>query len=222
MRFGFTALLAALSFSTLSGCQKLEDLLGSTPPEPYPVLLIVERDPGVPIAEAPVLYKDKLIKNTDANGAAFLQLQKPDGEEVELNITCPPDTTQAPALRIKVLRVKEQKYLEQHVRCAPLIRHIAVSVRVDDGPGLPISYFGEVKATTDASGAAHFLMDVAPNKQVKLRIDASAYPKLKPQYDEVAFKVADADDMFSVKSKFTSDQKKVIRTYVKPSGPRAL
>lgn len=205
-----------------TGCQQIEAMLAPAPPEPYPVLLIVERDPGVPIAGASVLYKGKSIKDTDANGAAFLQLQKPDGEQVELNITCPPDTTPAEPLRIKVLRVQGQKYLEQRVRCAPLIRHIAVSVRVDDGPGLPVSYLGEVKATTDASGAAHFLMDVPPNQPIKLRIDASAFPKLKPQYDEVAFQVADADDMFSVQSKFIPEAKKVIRARPKRSGPIAL
>ncbi len=218
--FGSSCLLAACVLS-LAACKQLSTWIDGEEQKPFPVLVRIQSDPGKPLREIPILYQGKEVKRTSADGTALLELHKPDGTNVELTITCPADTRPADSLKISVRRVEGQKYTEQRVFCRPLMRRIAVAVRAENGPNLPVSYLGQVVATTDESGAAHFAMAMPPGETIKVALDASANPKMHPQRADALFKVGEEDDVFVFDQKFTVDKKAV--RYVKPRrGPTRL
>lgn len=217
----FRLLTVLTMLPALSGCQQLHTWLEGDRQQPFPVLIRIESDPGKPLGEVPILYQGKEVKRTAPDGTALLELHKPDGASVELSITCPPNTRQADPLKVYVRRVEGQKYTEQRMYCRPSMRRIAVAVRADEGPNLPVKYLGETVATTDASGAAHFAMAMPAGEVIKVVLDTTDNPKMHPQRPESLFKVGDADEVFVFNQKFTVDKKKV---YVAPrrSGPTQL
>lgn len=193
----------------LNGCQQLNTWFQGDDQKPFPVLIRIESDPGKALGNVPILYQGKEVKRTAADGTALLELHKPDGANVELSITCPPDTRQSDALKVYVRRVEGKKYTEQRMYCRPAMRRIAIAVRATDGPNLPVTYLGQTVATTDASGAAHVALSMPPGEVVKVVLDAQSNPKLHPQREEYTLKVGDADEVFVFNVKLTSDKKKV-------------
>lgn len=205
----------------LSGCKQFSLWADGEEQKPFLVQIRIQSDPGKPLGGVPILYQGKEVKRTLADGTAVLELHKPDGTNVDLTITCPPDTRPAETLKVSVRRVEGQAYTEQRMYCRPLMRRIAVAVRAENGPNLPVTYLGQVVATTDEAGAAHFAMSMAPGEAIKVALDASANPKVHPQRADALFKIGDEDDVFVFDQKFTVD-KKAIR-YVKPrTGPTRL
>lgn len=205
----------------LAGCKQLNTWFQGDDQKPFPVLIRIESDPGKPLGGVPILYQGKEVKRTAPDGTALLELHKPDGANVDLTITCPPDTRPAEPLKVYVRRVEGQKYTEQRMYCRPAMRRIAIAVRADDGPNLPVTYLGQPVAVTDASGAAHFAMAMPPGEVIKVVLDTADNPKMHPQRPESLFKVGDQDEVFVFNQKFTVDKKKV---YAAPrkSGPTRL
>ncbi len=214
------SLLLALCVSA-TGCNELKIFVDGEQQKPFPVLIRIERDPGNPLPDVPILYQGKEVKRTSADGTALLELHKPDGANVELTIGCPPDTRPADPLKLFVRRVEGQKYTEQRMYCRPSMRRIAVAVRADDGPRLPVTYLGQVVATTDESGAAHFAMSMPPGETIKVAIDASANKKMFPQREEALFRVGEQDEVFLFYKKFTVE-KKPARYVPRRTGPKRL
>lgn len=203
------------------GCNAVKKFVDGEQQKPYPVLIRVERDPGKPLQGVPILYQGKEVKRTSADGTALLELHKPDGANVELTIACPPDTRPAEPLKVFVRRVEGQKYTEQRMYCRPSVRRVAVSVRADDGPNLPVTYLGRIVAVTDESGAAHFALPMPPGARIRVALDASANPKITPARYEKEFTVSDQDEVFLLYQKFTTE-KKAVRHAPRPTGPKRL
>ena len=207
--------------SGVSGCKQVNTWFQGDEQKPYPLLIRVESDPGKALGNIPILYQGREVKRTAPDGTALLELHKPDGANVELTITCPPDTRPAEALKVYVRRVEGQKQTEQRMYCRPLLRRVGIAIRADDGPFLPVTYLGQTVATTDASGAAHFAMTMPPGEVIKVALDASANPKMRPQRAESLFKVGDADDIFVFDAKFTTEKTKA-RYAPRKTGPKQL
>jgi hypothetical protein len=67
------------------------------PPQPLVITLLVEGDPGVPVAHAQVLYAGKEVATTGADGTAKLTLGGDEGQSFDLSVQCPEGYKSPPA-----------------------------------------------------------------------------------------------------------------------------
>jgi hypothetical protein len=91
-----------------------------------------------------------------------------------------------------------------------------ISVRVDDGPNLPVLYLGHEIARTDAFGAAHALIQVPPGEPFRLTLDTSSNPALRPASPSAELAVGEADDIVVFEPK-VAPEKKAARRVRRPT-----
>ncbi len=163
-----------------SGCA---DLFPKEPP-PFRARLVVESDPGKPLPNVAVSLKGQLLASTGADGSSTVTLNGRDGDTADLAVRCPDGTAPKGGKSIVhlVIRHFEEAHITEHkVQCAPVIRKLLVTVRADNGPGMPVLYLGRVIATTDASGAALAVIEARPGDTAYITLDTSGQPGLRPQ-----------------------------------------
>jgi hypothetical protein len=193
----------------------------------YDIVVRVESDPGRPLAGTKLMRGGALVGTSDARGAIPLQLAGAAGETVELEAACPaghrsPDKALRVVLRPLVDRARKPEY---HVACPPLLRSLVVSVRAQNGPGLPVKHLGREIARTDAAGAAHALLKVMPEETVTVTLDTSApeHASLMPQNPELKLTMPARDDVVLFDQTFT--RPKVVQKPKReraPKGPQRL
>jgi hypothetical protein len=93
------------------------------------------------------------------------------------------------------------------------MRKVVIAVRADNGGGLPVLYLGKQVTRTDASGAAHFALEVPPGAQFSVGLDTSDRRDLKPQSPSKPFTVGQHDDVMIFDQRFEVEKKRV---YVAP------
>ena len=52
-----------------------------------------------------------------------------------------------------------------------MLRRVVVAVKAENGPNLPVMYLNHAITRTDPSGAARFVLDVAPGAQFKVTLE---------------------------------------------------
>jgi hypothetical protein len=173
----------------------------------YDIVVRVESDPGRPLAGTKLMRGGALVGTSDARGVIPLQLAGAPGETVELEAACPgghrsPDKALRVVLRPLVDRGRKPEY---HVACPPLLRSLVVSVRAQNGAGLPVKYLGREIARTDAAGAAHALLKVTPEETVTVTLDTSApeHAALMPQNPELKLTMPARDEVVLFDQTFT-------------------
>lgn len=163
-----------------AGCA---DLFPKEPP-PFKARIVVESDPGKPLQGVSVFLKGQPLASTGADGSSTVTLNGRDGDTADLTVRCP-DGTAAKAGKSTVhlvIRHFEEAHITEHkVLCAPQIRKLMVSVRAENGAGMPVMYLGRVIATTDASGAAVAVLEARPGDTAYITLDTSSRPNLRPQ-----------------------------------------
>jgi hypothetical protein len=208
------AACAALS----SGCKDLDP----PPPPPFQFYVKVDSDPGHPVAGAIVSQNKKQIGNTGPDGRAMLTIHGAEGAIVDVSIRCP-DGLQSPTkpLSIRLTRIADKsKAPEYGVACPPMLRRVVVAVKADNGPNLQVMYLSRPVTRTDASGAAHFALEVAPGAQFTVGLDTTDNPRLKPQNPTKPFTVGQTDDILVFEQKFDVEK---IKVHYKPIViPKAL
>lgn len=197
---------------------------GCAPPErnaakPFPFQIVVEGDPGRPIAAAKVLRDAKEIASTNEKGSAKLALTGADGDVIDVDVKCP-DAYRSPTkpISIRLARVSSDKTPEVRVACPPTTRRVVIAVRADRGPNLPVRYLDQVVARTDASGAATFAIDVAAGAQFSVALDTTeaGAERLRPQNPSRPF-VANGDEgLVLMDQRFTLEKKPVVAAKPKP------
>jgi len=212
------AVLAGVALVSTAACKELDP----PPPPPFHVNIAVEGDPGQAIAGATIHAASKLLATTGVNGRAEITLKGADGEVVNADVKCPEGhASPTKPIAMRLARLAEGSPIpEFRVACPPNLRHLVVAVKADNGPNLPVMYLDKVIAVTDASGAAHFAVDLAPGTQFQVGLDTHDKDKLKPQNPAKPFTVGQVDDIFVFEQKFEVEKKKVI--VVKPHHPRCL
>jgi hypothetical protein len=101
-----------------------------------------------------------------------------------------------------------------------MLRSVVVAVKSENGPNLPVMYLNRPVARTDAAGAAHFLLQMAPGAQFVVTLDTSENAKLKPANPSKPFTVGQNDDIFVFEQKFETEKTRVV--VARPTIPRAL
>lgn len=184
----------------------------------------VESDPGRPVSGAVVFRNSKPIGTTGPDGRTMLTLPGAEGEITDVTVKCP-DTYTSPTkpTSIRLTRlVDKTKVPEYAVSCPPTVRHVVVAVKADNGPHLPVIYLNRAVTRTDASGAAHFALEVTPGAQFQVTLDTTekGNERLKPQNPSRPFTVGQQDDILLFEQKFDVEKKPVF--IYKPNIPRAL
>lgn len=220
MRLGLCAVVAA---AAAAACQD------PPPPPPFQIFVKVESDPGKPIVGATVARQrtggpaDAAPPSvtTGLDGRALLSMRGVDGEIADVTVQCPDGyTSPSKPISVRLQRLAEKKIPEYSVSCPPAMRKVVVAVRAENGPDLPVLYLGKTITRTDASGAAHFALEVPPGAQFAVGLDTSARKDLKPQSPQKPFNVGQNDDVLVFDQPFQVEKKRVI--VVGPSIPRAI
>lgn len=199
--------LVAVAALVTAGCED------PPPPAPYQIAVKVEADPGQPVAGAVVSRNNKPLATTGADGRASLSMTGKDGETFDVSVKCP-EAFQSPIkpTTIRLARLADNaKAPEYQVSCPPSMRRVVVAVKADNGPNLPVVYLNRPVARTDASGAAHFALDVAPGAQFQVTLDTTEKggEKLKPQNPSKPFTVGQHDDILMYEQKFDVEKARV-------------
>lgn len=220
MRLPSLAALAITALTALatSGCKDLEP-----PPTPaFQIFIRIDSDPGHPVTGATVSRNGKAIATTGPDGRAMLTLKGAEGETTDVTIKCPDAfTSPTKSTSIRLTRFADKsKVPEYAVSCPPSLRRVVVAVKAENGPNLPVMYLNRMITRTDASGAAHFALEVAPNTQFQVTLDTTENTKLKPPSPTKPFTVPSHDDILVFDQKFEVEKVRVFQARV--NLPRAL
>jgi hypothetical protein len=182
------------------------------PAHHYPVLVRIESDPAVPLAGAVLTHDGRALGTSDADGLLALTLSGPVGEQVALEVACPPGFRSSDPPMLVVLRAVADpaRRPEYRARCRPELRSLVVTVRAPNAVHVPLRYLGKEIARTDAQGAANALLRLAPNESAKLLLDTSApeHRWLRPQNPELKVSMPDRDDVVLFEQPFVVDAPK--------------
>jgi hypothetical protein len=175
------------------------------PPAPVAIAVFVESDPGVPLTNAEVFFGASKVGTTGDDGLARLKLAGDEGQSFDLFVRCP-EGYKSPLSPVTatVRRLAEpRKIVRYETSCPPTTREVIVAVMADKGPNLPVAnlpvmYLGNKVALTDAWGAAHVLLRIAPGEQFSLVLDTSGKgaASLKPSNPVGTFTIKDKDEVF--------------------------
>ncbi len=194
--------------ASISGCGAFEP---PPPPPPFKAIIFVEADPGQMLAGATVARGGSTVATTGPDGRAEVVVNNAqEGATFEATVACPPGHT-APSkpISVKVARTGGERWPEFNVRCTPTRRKVVVAIRADNGGNLPVKYLNEVVATTDATGAASFALDIEPGT-FQVALDTTGRKHIKPQNPARVFTVTEKDDVMLFDQKFEVEKKKVI------------
>jgi hypothetical protein len=215
------AICCVLTALALSSCSK------ERPKHRYEFIVRVESDPGRMLAGATISHAGTRVGVSNDDGVVKLSARGKEGETLGFRVDCPEgykSPTQPLAVVLRQVAERERRP-EYAVSCLPTTRTVVIAVRADDGQNLPVRYLGREVARTDKSGAAHVLLEAAPNEAIELSLDTSAQPQLSPKNPAVRFQTAHQDDVFVFTQAFTLQQPKQRRRPrqpAKPSGPTRL
>lgn len=193
------------------------------PPPPAPVTISVHArtETGAPTGNVEIYAGPRLIARTDANGRAQLSIDGAEGETFELRVKCPPGfSSPAKPVVVRRLGISATTAVPEHVVSCHQTRHaLVVAVRAEGGPGLPVLHLGKLVARTDATGAAHVLLEGEVREHVELTIGTPGKEneKIHPQNPAQVFEVPERDSIQLFAVTFTRDPKKAP---IKKSGPK--
>lgn len=207
-------LALAVLAASFAGCSE------GPAPTPFRIYVRVESDPGMAVTGATVWRASKPVATTGADGRAMLALAGTEGETTDVTVQCP-ETLTSPTkpLTIRLSRLADENRIpEYQVACPPLVRHVVVGVRAENGPNLPVLYLNRPVARTDASGAAHFALEVAPGTQFQVTLDTSekGNERMRPQSPTRPFTVTQADEIMLFEQRFELEKRAVYRAPPKP------
>jgi hypothetical protein len=222
MRISFAVAVtaaAALTAFTAPGCKDFDP----PPTPPFQMFIRVEGDPGRPVPGATVSRDNKILGTTGADGRAILTLEGVEGLTVDVSIKCPDAfTSPTKPTTLRLTRFADKSKMPEYtVACPPMLRHVVVAVKAENGPNLPVVYLNKIVTRTDVSGAAHFALEVPPNTQFQVTLDTAENGKLKPVSPSKPFSVPSHDDIVVFEQKFEVEKVRVFAA-PKPVLPKAL
>jgi len=201
-----------------AGCKDLDP----PPPPPFPIFLRVESDPGRVVAGATISRNGKPLGTTGLDGRAMLILPGAEGETTDVTVMCPdPLTSPTRPTTLRLTRFADRtKVPEYSVSCPPMLRRVVVAVKAENGPNLPVVYLNRVITRTDPSGAAHFVLDLAPGAQFQVTLDTTQNVRLRPPSPSKPFIGPQRDEIVVFEQRFEAERPKVV--VVRPNTPRRL
>ena len=187
------ALLALLAM----GCDR--DLTSD-----YDVVVRVTSEPGRALEGARALLRGKVLGLSDVSGAVAIHVRGREGDVLPIEVACPEGhrPPAAPVL-VPLRHVMSGAKPEFAAQCTPTSHAVVVAVRAERGPNLPLLYLGRELARTDASGAAHVVLDVASTDVLELVLDTTAEPRLRPRSPILRIQPGASDAITAISQDFT-------------------
>jgi len=194
----------------------------------FEVEVQVESDPGKPLAAAGIFSGSNELGRTGEDGRVRVALTGHNGDVIALRVHCPERfASPSKALSVTLLPLVGQGVVPQYrAQCQPLVRSLAVAVRAKGGANVPLKHMGREIARTDADGAAHALLEVAPAEQVTLVLDTSepAHERLRPKNPEFTLVMPARDEVAVFDQTFTelAPPPKKAQPVARPLGPTRI
>lgn len=196
------------------------------PPPAYPFTFTVHTD-GRPLEGATLLVDGQAIPTpTNAEGIVRQALTGPEGARLTVGVRCPdgyrsPTEPSTQALRRvqSIDPVSQHRGIQVTFECPPERREAVVIVRTNERADLPVYVDGREVTRTDASGAAHIHMRVAPQHTFQVRIATATNPLLRPQDPTRPYTVPDHDEVFTFEQDFAEERP--VRRRVRRRAPAA-
>jgi hypothetical protein len=190
----------------------------------YTFVVRVSAEPGRPLAGAQLSLKGKALGVSDADGSVNVRVRGHEGDVLPIEITCPAGhRTPAPVLvpLRRMGRDAEGHAVEPEftAACAPLARSVVIAVRAENGPNLPLYYLGRELARTDASGAAHALLDVASEDVLELTLDTTEQPQLRPRSPVLRVQPGPGDEIAALTQNFSVEPRARVKKVPVQRGP---
>jgi hypothetical protein len=192
------------SYLAAAGCA--ETASGAAAMRQFRIEVGVESDPGEAVAGASIARDGRELGRTGASGSVQLSLDGRAGDVVALQVTCPADYASPDKAVSVTLRTLVGGLVPKYrAQCQPVVRSLVVAVRAKGGANLPVRYHGREIARTDAEGAAHTLLKVAPAEQVTLVLDTSdpTRARLRPNNPEFTVIMPPRDEVAVFDQTFT-------------------
>lgn len=185
------------------------------PHHDFEVGFLAADDRGRPLAGVTVALAGESVGVTADDGQLRRRLRAIDGHRVRVEAGCPDGHLEAELSGELVLRALRRldepdaiTSLTLSITCPRAERRAAVVVRADGRAGLPVVVDGVPRAVTDASGVAHLALPVAPHRSLRIALDTSAAPRLRPQSPQRVFTLGEADEVFVFDQPFETRRKR--------------
>lgn len=171
-----------LALAALAGCAVAEAPL-------VEVIVQIVDDEGAPLQGAAVSVGNQWSGRTDENGRYGFEAPLPDGLRLSMEVECPegysPVSPAPETVRIRHLEATPDggpalAPIRREAACAPRIRSHVLIIRTDGRPDLPVEVTGGLLTETDRQGIAHVAVSGAPGDEIRVVIDTSARPELRP------------------------------------------
>ncbi|HMJ15387.1 MAG TPA: hypothetical protein VK524_28420 [Polyangiaceae bacterium] len=221
MRVGHStfARLGLVAVGLCAGCSE------ASTKQPYEFVIRIQSDPGRPLASATLYRAGVKLGASDGRGSMTLAARGAEGETLAFEVRCP-DGHRSPGKPLSIVlrrSTQSERRPEYVVSCPPLKRKLVVAVRADNGPNLPVRHLGREIARTDASGAAHVLLEAQAEDSLELTLDTSEHADLRPSNPSARFAVAPRDEVATFNQKFESLKPKTSGAARRaPRGPRRI
>jgi len=169
----------------------------------YGFIVRVSSEPGRGLEGARASVKGRELGVSDGSGAVAIQVRGHEGDVVAIDIACPSGHRPPGPVLVPLRHVGHDVKPEFAALCTPLTHSIVVAVRAERGPHLPLLHLGRELARTDASGAAHLLLDVASDDVVELVLDTTEQPRLRPKNPILRIQPGLRDEITAINQDFT-------------------
>ena len=194
-------LISLLTFG--AACQK-----DSTVVAPVFLEIVVEADPGVRLSAVPIRINGDEVGRTGPNGILRAPIFSEPGRVLRVAHDCPAGHRAPPEpSTVRMRRYDANRPLPIQIRlgCRPLDRIAAFVIKANNGSGLPVRVNGELAATTNGSGVAHFSRSGPPGSEYLVELDARDRPTLLPRSAETLVRSPDSDELFVITQSFQSN-----------------
>jgi hypothetical protein len=163
-----------------------------SPRETLHIEVSVTDDSGDPLAEVPVSVDDQVPKRSDANGKASLTVSATLERRVRVGALCPEAYRSSEP---RTVSMAGAAMLELRFQCRPKLRTLAVVVNAPHAEGLLMRADGEPIGKIGADGTLHAVLKRPPEAELRLMLDTSAAPQLRPQNPIEDVLVPDRDEI---------------------------
>lgn len=219
-----TTLRALVPLALLAlGCQQREQPVRRST---LPITLRASEPNGEPVADVRVWADGRELGTTGAQGQLNAALEGVDGQRFALSFACPA-SHRTPNPR-RELRLRAPRPIAGHdaplalaVACEPVERVAALVVRAR-GPrsaGLPVHVQGELLGQTARDGTAHLLIRARAHSVLRVMLDTSAVPALRPTNPVHSFELGQEDRLVLFEQRFTVEARAPISRQATPRRP---
>jgi hypothetical protein len=189
----------------------------------YPMTIQVRDEDLSPLSEVRISVNGGMIGVTDERGLLQARLTGQEGDLLSISARCPAGYRNSSETRNVILRSFDHlnagpaaRGPELDWRCLPAERLAALVVRAPGQSGLPVVIHGKEVTRTRPDGVAHALLKMAPGSSLRVALDTSNRPQLRPRSPVRAFQVEDQDAIFIFDQEFTAQRRPARRKPLEP------